>query len=74
MLTIYVSLPSVSSISATATLGSPRVTPRSIAAGPSDNVRLKNSEPSLVQSGLITINTVLLVSPGLNVTTMVSLE
>ena len=65
-LLIYLLL--VSSISATATLGSPRVIPRSIAAGSSDKVRLKNSEPSLAQSGLTVSNTVLSTSPRLNVT------
>ena len=57
-----------------ATLGSPRVIPRATAAGSSDRVRLKNSEPSLIQSGLIKINADCSVSPGLNVSTIASLQ
>ena len=65
---------SVSSISATASLGSPKQTPRSDESEDSDKDKLKNSEPSLRQSGLITTFTVFSVSPGLNTTDIASLE
>ena len=64
----------MSSISATASLGSPKPTPRINAAEDNDKDKLKNSDPSLRQSGLITTFTVFSVSPGLKVTSIMLLE
>ena len=75
MLNKQTHLLSVSSISATASLGSPKETAEfDDVSDDSDKDRLKNSDPSLRQSGLITTFTVFSVSPGLNVTSIVSLE
>ena len=64
----------MSSISAIASLGSPKETSRFDAPIGSDSDKLKNSDPSLRESGLIITSTVFSVSPGLNVTSMVSFE
>jgi len=65
---------SVSSISATASIRSPKRIAEFEGSGDNERDRLKNSVPSLRQSELITTFTVFSVSPGLNVTSIVSLE